>query len=140
MQNICLDTGVLGLFFVEPQTPEIKSLISNILNKNVNPHIVKPVLCELFYHLCREFGRDISSTMISSLKHKFPFILVDLDESLITLAGTLKCQHHTLLSYIDCMSLSFCLNNKMAFHTIEKCLQKIPQSILDRLIIVKYHF
>jgi hypothetical protein len=40
----------------------------------------------------------------------------------------------------DCMSIAFCLNNGVTFHTTEKNLKKIPHNTLQRLKVVKYKF
>ena len=138
--KVCIDTGILSIFFSKESTPEVDKLMERILNQSLECYILKPVLCEVFFHLCQLKGKDEANSMIMTFIRKYHPILVDLDEGLILETGLLKCQHHTHLSYIDCMSIGFCLNEKIPFHTTEKHLKSIPQNVLQKLNVVKYFF
>jgi predicted nucleic acid-binding protein len=140
MQSICLDTGVLDLLLADKRSKEIQILQNEIVKKQYKPYVMQPTLCELFYHQCKANGKEVAKIQISSLVKKLALILVELDESTIFLAGTLKCQHFNSLSYIDCISIAYCLNNGYTFHTTEKLLKKTPQNTLDRLKLVTYVF
>ena len=140
MKEICLDTGVLGIYLSINPGKKIQTLIQNIRKGLTKAFVLKPVLIEIFYHLCKIEGKEIASIKITNLKNKIPFNLVDLDDSLILKAGILKCQHRTTLSYIDCMSIAFCLNTNTTFHTTEKLIKKIPNNTLNQLKIEKYSF
>ena len=140
MKEICLDTGVLGIYLSINPGKKIQTLIQNIRKGLTKAFVLKPVLIEVFYHLCKIEGKEIASIKITNLKNKIPFNLVDLDDSLILKAGILKCQHRTTLSYINCMSIAFCLNTNTTFHTTEKLIKKIPNNTLNQLKIEKYSF
>ena len=140
MKEICLDTGVLGIYLSINPGKKIQTLIQNIRKGLTKAFVLKPVLIEIFYHLCKIESKEIASIKITNLKNKIPFNLVDLDDSLILKAGILKCQHRTTLSYIDCMSIAFCLNTNTTFHTTEKLIKKIPNNTLNQLKIEKYSF
>ncbi len=92
MQNILLDTGVIGLLLAEPYSSEINSLIEKILKKNVQPQILTVVLTEVFFHQCQKLGKEIAKIRISSLTRKLPIMQVELDENTIFLAGTLNAK------------------------------------------------
>ena len=140
MKEICLDTGVLGIYLSINPGKKIQSLMQNIRKGLIKAFILKPVLIEVFYHICKIEGKEIASIKITNLKSKIPFNFIDLDDSLVLKAGILKCQHRTSLSYIDCMSIAFCLNTNTTFHTTEKLMKKIPNNTLNQLKIEKYSF
>ena len=140
MTEICLDTGVLGIYLSTNPGKKIQTLIQNIRKGLTKAFVLKPVLFEVFYNLCKIEGKEIASIKIANLRSQIPFNLVDLDDSLILKAGILKCQHRTSLSYIDCMSIAFCLNTNTTFHTTEKMIKKIPNNTLNQLKIEKYSF
>ncbi len=140
MPVICLDAGILGILFSEDCTPEVTELFRAIKNGSCEARIMKPVLCEVFFHVCKVKGRESAETLLTSFLRKFPIIQVDLDESLLFFTGLLKCQHRDTLSYIDCMSIAYCLQNHATFHTTEKTIKNIPHNTLQRLTIVKYQF
>ena len=140
MKEICLDTGVLGIYLSINPGKKIQTLMHNIRKGLTEAFILKPVLIEVFYHLCKIECKEIASIKITNLKNQIPFNIVDLDDSLILKAGILKCQHRTSLSYIDCMSIAFCLNTNTTFHTTEKLIKKIPNNTLNQLKIEKYSF
>ena len=140
MQKICLDAGILSLFFSKNVPPKVNLLMESIKTKKIECFILKPVLCEVFFHICQLRGRDEANEKIISFIRKYTPNLVELDESLILETGYLKCHHRTTLSYIDCMSIGFCLNEKLPFYTTEKNLKNIPNSLLSKLKVVKYNY
>ena len=140
MQKICLDTGILNLYFANGTPKKVNDLISRVKKGELQCYIIESVLVELYLNICRREGIEIARITILSFIREFPHILVNLDEDLIITAGKLKCQHRTDLSYIDCMSIALCLNNGITFHTTEKNLKKIPHNTLQRLKVVKYKF
>jgi predicted nucleic acid-binding protein len=140
MQKACLDAGILSIFFSKDCTSEVEALMENILAKKIEAFIVKPILSEVFFHLCQLRGKEEANQKILSFIKKYTPFLVDMNESLIIETGLLKCQHHTTLSYNDCMSIGYCLNEKIAFHTTEKLLKKIPHNTLQKLKVISYHF
>ncbi|OLS11983.1 MAG: hypothetical protein RBG13Loki_4392 [Promethearchaeota archaeon CR_4] len=140
MPIICLDTGVLSIYFSKNVTKEITLLMTKIKLKQVEAHVLKPVLVEVFWHLCRVHGIDTAKSILLSFVNQVPIEQVELTLPLIIKAGTIKCQIPSGLSYIDCMCIAYSLNLKIPFHTTEKTLKTIPTFILQRLKVVEYRF
>ncbi len=140
MERICLDTGVLSILLSENPTKKIQKLQKSAHAKKVECHILSPMLVETYWQICKLKGIEIAKIAITSFVRKFPHVLVDLDENIILKAGMVKCQHRTTLSYNDCISIAYCLNTKMEFHTTEKTIQKIKHNTLEKLKIVQYDF
>ncbi|HME53590.1 MAG TPA: hypothetical protein VKM55_15295 [Candidatus Lokiarchaeia archaeon] len=140
MSRICLDAGVLGIYFSVTCTTKVFALFNGIKSEKIEAHVLKPVFCEAFFNICKLNGREKANKDIIYLKKSFPILQVDLDESLIVFSGFLKCQHRNALSYIDCMSLSYSINYKLEFHTTEKNLKKILPDIKKKLKIITYQF
>lgn len=103
-------------------------------------HVLKPVLCEAYFNICKIKGKESANQSITSFTRAIPIIQVDLDESLVLFTGLLKCQHRETLSYIDCMSIAYCLNNKIEFHTTEKLLKRVLPETSWKLKVTKYQF
>ncbi|MHA1371572.1 MAG: PIN domain-containing protein [Promethearchaeota archaeon] len=139
-KKICLDTGILTLHFARDCPPKVEEFMKKIKNRDIEAHVLAPVLSEFFFHVCKLDGIEIAKISINSLLEQYPLVVVKHDTSLIVSAGILKCQHRNTLSYIDCMSISYCLNNKLEFHTTEKKVKKIPGNTLQKLRIVKYQY
>ncbi|MBN2156209.1 MAG: PIN domain-containing protein [Candidatus Lokiarchaeota archaeon] len=140
MQKICLDTGILNLYLANESPKKINELISRVKKGELQCYIIESVLVELYLNICKREGIEIARITTLSFIRDFPHILVNLDEDLIITAGKLKCQHQADLSHIDCMSIAFCLNTGITFHTTEKNLKKIPHNTLQRLKVVKYEY
>ncbi len=140
MPKICVDTGVLSIYFSQDVTLEITNLINKIKQHQVIAYVLKPVLIEVFWHLCRVHGVDTAKTLLVSFLNQVPVEPVELDLPVILKAGTVKCQNQTNLSYIDCMCIAYSLNMKIEFHTTEKTLKKIPNLLKQRLKVVEYKF
>ena len=114
--------------------------MNSILKKNVKAYILKPILIEAYYHLCKLQGIEIAKISIGSFIKKYPIELIGITNDLIFSAGKLKCQNRKKLSYNDALTIAFCLNNQVEFHTTEKRLKKVPNNTLKRLKIKKYRF
>ncbi|WP_457559333.1 PIN domain-containing protein [Candidatus Harpocratesius sp.] len=140
MKEICLDTGVLGIFFSNNPTSQVKQLMKEIQNKRINAYLPKPVLIESFLHICKNDGKESAKITLLNFLNKYPVNLVEFDYNLIIQAGQIKCQHRKTLSYIDCMGIAIALNKRIEFHTTEINLKKIPSNILNKLKVVKYSF
>jgi len=121
----CLDTGVITLLYSKNPPNPIISLFRDIKEKKIDAHIVSPIMSEVFYHICNLNGKVAAETIIATFLNTYPIILVNLNQTLIIKAGTLKCQHYQSLSYNDCFSIAYALNKKLTFHTTEKELGKI---------------
>ena len=140
MNEICLDTGVISIFFSNDPTNQVKNLMKKIQQQKINAYLPKPVLIEAFYHICRNDGKENAKITLINFLKKYPLNLIEFDNNLIIHAGQLKCQHRNSLSYIDCMGIAIALNRKIPFHTTEKKMNKIPNNVLEKLKVVKYSF
>jgi PIN domain nuclease of toxin-antitoxin system len=140
MSKLCLDTGVLSIYFSKSPTREVLSLIKGIQQGTIEAHILSPVLIEEFKHLCRLKGLNCAKTTLESFISQVPVKLINLSMPLLIKAGTLKCQYSVQLSYIDCMCIAYSLQTGIPFHTTEKTLKKIPGDTLRKLKVVKYKF
>ncbi|MHA1518941.1 MAG: type II toxin-antitoxin system VapC family toxin [Promethearchaeota archaeon] len=142
MQKVCLDTGIFGIYFGKdiPDRKKILKILEGSITKEYEIHVLRPVLSEVFYHLCLNKGQSFARSKIISLKFVYPIKQISLDDDLIAKTGQLKCQNRKNLSYIDCMSISYCLLNKIPFHTTEKKIKQIPNPLLNRLKIVRYRW
>ena len=142
MQKVCFDAGIFGIYFGEevPDKKKILQIFKGTLSNKYEIHVLKSVLSEVFYHLCLQKGIDYARSKILSMKEIYPIVQISLNDDLITKTGQLKCQNRKNLSYIDCMSISYCLINKIQFHTTEKKIKQIPHPLLDKLRIVEYRW
>ena len=120
MNEICLDTGVISIFFSNNPTNQVKNLMKEIQNHKISAYLPKPVLIEAFFHVCKNDGKENAKITLVNFLEKYPLNLIEFDRNLIIHAGQLKCQHRNTLSYIDCMGLAIALNRKIPFHTTEK--------------------
>jgi predicted nucleic acid-binding protein len=64
MGKICLDAGVIALFFEKKPSEQIQRLKNEIQNEKTQIYLLKPVLCEVFYHLCRINGKEAAKVQI----------------------------------------------------------------------------
>lgn len=142
MKNICLDTGFFSIFYEEKSKDKQKvmKLMEKIKSGEIIAHVLKPVFSELFYHLCLIQGKDFATSQIVSLINTYPLRQISLDLELIVTTGQIKCQDRKNLSYIDCMSIAYCLIKKIQFHTTEKLIKNIPTPTLNKLKIVTYNW
>ena len=140
MSKICLDSGVLSIFFTKNPTQQVKTLMGEIQKRNIRAYVSKPVLIETFFHVCKNDGKDNAKITLVNFLEKYPLDLIEFDTNLIIHAGQLKCQHRNTLSYIDCMGIAIALSRKIPFHTTEKKLKKIPNNVLEKLKVVEYSF
>ncbi len=140
MARICLDAGILGIYFSAICTDKVSTLINRIKSGKDEAHVLKPVLSEAFFNICKIQGKDKANQSITSFTRSIPIVQVDLDESLVLSTGLLKCQHRDTLSYIDCMSIAYCINNKVEFHTTEKTMKRILLETAKKLKVCTYRF
>ncbi len=140
MPKACIDAGVLGIHFSDDPTQEVNELMNSVLTEEIIAYILRPILIESYFHICKLKGIEIAQITIVSFIQKYPVKLVNITDNLIFSAGKLKCQNRKTLSYNDCLTIGFCLNNKVEFHTTEKNLKRIPNDTLKRLKTVKYKF
>ncbi len=140
MGSIVLDTGVITNYLSVDKNPEIVRVFEGIRSKKTMAYCISTTMAEVFYHLCKIYGKEEAKMMIINLIRKFPIVLVDLDESLFISSGILKCQHSASLSYNDCHSIAYCLQTKFIFYTTEKKLKQIPHNTLKNLKVKPFNF
>jgi predicted nucleic acid-binding protein len=138
MKKVCLDAGVLDFYMSENRTRQVKMLMDEVRNHVIQAYIMNPVLSEVFFHQCRTRGALEAAVQLKNLLDNYPIEFVDPDRDLLFSAGKLRCQHASTLSYIDCMSIAYCLDSGAEFHTTEKKIKQIPHNTLTRLRVVKY--
>ena len=138
MPKVCIDAGVLSIYFSDSPTEKVKKLMGAILAEEIMAYILRPILIENYFHICKLNGIDVAQIKIASFIIKYPVKLIKPTDVLIFSAGKLKCQNRKTLSYNDCLSIAFCLNNNVEFHITEKNLKKIPNNTLKRLKTEKY--
>lgn len=123
--KICLDTGIIALNFSKNTPEKIVKLFVEIREGKIDAYILSPVLVEVFNHLCISDGKNFAEIALVNLQKEYPVRIINLSPSLIIKSGDLKCQYRKRLSYIDCMSIAYSINEKMTFFTTEKNLPKI---------------
>lgn len=139
-REVCLDAGFFSIFFSDKAKDKnaVLSLLNDIKLKKKKAFVLKPVLSEVFYHLCLQKGKDYATSRIVSFLEIYPISQVSLNLDLVIRTGQIKCQDRKRLSYIDCMSIGFCLLNKCEFHTTEKQIKSIPLPILKKIKTITY--
>ncbi len=138
MTKACIDSGVLVHIFDDKSSQDISRLLKEIKDGTTSASILSPILCEVYFHLCRAKGREYASTKIVAMLDLFPLEIIHVNTPLIIKAGQLKCQNQKLLSYNDCLSIAYCMLNKVPFHTTEKKLKEMPNGVQQQLKVVKY--
>ncbi len=124
--KVCLDTGVILLFYANKVPPKVLQLKDGILSRKIEAFVVSPVLVEAFSQLCRlEGGIDFAEKAIIEFLNTVPVKLVSLNQSLILKAGQLKCKHRNTLSIVDCIAIGYSINKGLQFHTTEKGIEKL---------------
>ncbi len=140
MKKVCLDAGVLDLYLSENCTKQVEMLVDGVKKGSIQATIVNPVLSEVFFHQCTTRGAKEATMLLKNLLDDYPIECVELDRDLLFSAGKLRCQHASTLSYIDCMSIAYCLHSGAEFHTTEKTIKQVPHNTLARLRVVKYEW
>jgi len=140
MKGVCLDAGVLCIFFSKEISFEANELLKNIFQLKTVAFVLKPILIESYYHLCKVKGSDYAESIIKSFLIKYPIKIESISENLIYSAGKIKCQNRKILSYNDSLVIAFCLNNNITFYTTEKNLKDKSNTTLTKLRIKTFQF
>ncbi|MHA1719474.1 MAG: PIN domain-containing protein, partial [Promethearchaeota archaeon] len=135
MKKVCLDAGILAIFFSKDISSEANDLLKSILQLETHAYILKPILIESYYHLCKVKGAYHAESTIKSFLFKYPIKIEPISEDLIYSAGKIKCQNRKILSYNDSLAISYCLNNNITFYTTEKNLKDKSNTTLSKLRI-----
>ncbi len=137
MKNkICIDTGIITQGCSKKVPDSISLLLKDILGKKIDAFVLAPIIAEAYFHICKTKGIEAAENLITSFFKTYPIKMVNLDQALIYKAGELKCQHRNILSYNDCYTIAYALNNKITLHTTEKELKDILPNLKTR----KYQF
>lgn len=123
---------------MKEENEDIVKLVSNLKKGIFHAQVLAPLLCEVYFHLCRPRGKDYASMKVSSLPAAYSIEIIPVDMRITIRAGQLKCQYQHVLSYNDCLSIAYCLESKLTFHTTEKKLKTYPSYVLEHLKVVKY--
>ncbi|WP_371806615.1 type II toxin-antitoxin system VapC family toxin [Candidatus Lokiarchaeum ossiferum] len=142
MKKVCFDTGIFLMYFgKDSQSREkILSILKGSLEGKYEIHVLKPVISEIVCKFCLLKGKDAARNNIYALLKRYPFHEIPLDYSLLFDSGILKAQDRIRLSYNDCFSITYCVLNKIPFHTTEKKLKNIPLPTLQKLKVVTYEW
>lgn len=138
MFTVCIDTRLISCYFDESTPQPILDFWDSIQKQELHGVILKPIISESVYHLCKNKGKDYAVTKVKSLIHRYSLSVIDLTEDLLFQAGLLKCQNRDILSYNDCFSIAYCLTEKVPFYTTEKKLKSIPHPILQKLKVIPF--
>ena len=140
VKGVCLDAGVLAIFFSKEISFEATELLKSILQLKTVAFVLKPILIESYYHLCKVRGSDHAESTIKSFLIKYPIRIEPISENMIYSAGKIKCQNRKMLSYNDSLVIAFCLNKNITFYTTEKNLKDKTNTTLKRLRIKTFKF
>jgi len=132
---ICLDTGLITLNYAKEIPESVFSLFNEIKLGYTPVFLTEIVLVEAYTKITQSFGKEFAQAAINNFIAKIPFTPIIIDLELIKRAGNLKMMYIRKLSYTDCISIAFCIQNKIKFHTTEK---ELP--ILSNLIVKKHYF
>jgi len=124
--SACLDTGVIMAFYSKNPSPEVVRLMTEIKKGEIEGHVLRPILVEVYSHLCKlQGGVSFAEVTIASFLAEHEIKIIPMNKSMTYKAGRLKCQHRSRLSHIDCITIAYALNQNIIFHTTEKDLKKI---------------
>ncbi|MBN2152116.1 MAG: PIN domain-containing protein [Candidatus Lokiarchaeota archaeon] len=123
---------------MEEEKEDIVKLVSNLKKGIFHGQVLAPLLCEVYFHLCRPKGKYYASMKVSSLPAAYSIEIIHVDMRITIRAGQLKCQYQHALSYNDCLSIVYCLESRLPFHTTEKKLKTYPGAVLEHLQVVQY--
>ncbi len=133
--KVCLDTGIVTLYYLEDTPKEIQALMGAIIKGDFIAYMPNDLLIETYYHLCVGKGTEFADACLRSFHVKTSVELISLTDALIARAGALKCQYRKELSYHDCIVIALSLQEKALLCTTEKELPKIKN-----LSVKKYRF
>ncbi|HMF31420.1 MAG TPA: PIN domain-containing protein [Candidatus Lokiarchaeia archaeon] len=118
--NICLDAGVITLYYQKDPPDAILALMDTVKQKTATTFVPAEILVEAFKHLCVSNGKDYATRAIQSFYQTMPIDVVVPSLEIILQAGQLKCQHRSKLSYNDCVAIAIAQQERATLHTTEK--------------------
>jgi len=133
--KICLDTGIVTLYYLGDVPKEIDNLMQDICNGSMIACMPNNLLIETYYHLCKGKGKDFADSCLLSFRIKIPVTFIELSNTLILKAGQLKCRYRNELSYNDCIAIAVSLQESATLCTTEK---EFPE--IKNLKLKKYRF
>ncbi|MHA1377116.1 MAG: type II toxin-antitoxin system VapC family toxin [Candidatus Helarchaeota archaeon] len=134
-KRICLDTGIITLYYQEKTPDNVNEIIRTIRNKKAEGIVPNVIIVEAYKHLCVLNGKEHAENCIRSFLYYIKPQTIPLSIEIIFNAGSLKCKYRNKLSYNDSILLATALNLKAEIHTTEKDLPKI-----QHLKFVTYDF
>ena len=142
MKKVCFDKGIFLLYFSKGSIArkKILQMLKGSLEGKYEIHVLKPVISEVVCKYCLLRGKDAARNEIFALLKRYPFKEIPLNYPIIFDTGILKAQDRIRLSYNDCFSIIYCVQNKIPFHTTEKKLKQIPLSTLQKLKVITYQW
>jgi len=142
MNGVCLDTGVIHIYFSDNlgEKERVKTLLNEGKNHKIELWMAQPSIVELFYQIGKKIGIENARNCILSLFNIFPINWISLENQLLMKAGEIKCRNPTIFSYNDCIMIGFCLLKKKIWHTTEKKKKNIEELLNKRLQIVSYNW
>lgn len=135
MSHICLDAGIISLYYQKDPPNKIIELIEDVKKGRISALVPAVIIVEVFKHLCVAGGKDYATSCIRSFQHSCRPTLISLTPELMLKAGHLKCRFRTILSYNDSILIATALKEKAKLHTTEKNLPQIRE-----LKVISYKF
>jgi predicted nucleic acid-binding protein len=125
MSRVCLDAGIISLYYQKDPPQKILDLITAIQEGQILAFTPGVILVEVFKHLCIAGGKDYATSCLRSFLHNIRPKLTELTPELILIAGLFKCQYRNKISYNDSIIIATALKEKAILHTTEKNLPLI---------------
>ena len=67
MDAAYFSTGIFTVFLMKDCPPKISAVMKRAQKGEILPRVVSPVVCEVFYHLCKLDGREKATLSVNSL-------------------------------------------------------------------------
>ena len=119
---------------------KILQILKGSLERKYEIHVLKPVISEIVCKYCLIQGKEAARNEIFAFLKRYPFKEIPLDYSILFDTGILKAQDRIRLSYNDCFSIIYCVQNHIPFHTTEKKLKSIPLPTFQKLKVITYQW
>lgn len=97
MKGIFLDTGIMMEYLQGSE--KIKTVFNQIRNKTINAYTLELILCEFYYHVCRNQGRDKADIENISMRDT-NINVIKANEEITREAGLFKCKFSNI-SIVD---------------------------------------
>lgn len=140
-QKILLDSGLIVAFCSKNPPKKISKLFEKISEKQFHAMVVKFQISEIAFHLCKLYNKETTQQLIYSVIDKYNIQLLDPSTDLLVDVGLFRKNYPKILSYVDCIMLLLCNQEKIIFHTTEKRLKNLLSvDLINKVKIVQYAF